>query len=166
MADGRTVVCCPQTSFWLEKWPGDPFPQNAEDVLFSLPVGYDGFSALFVPTRTLAKYPLATSYNAYKFLPEYKNIFPAAFSTPCNETLQDPAGGCVDSNRWCAIGEDPGLFNTTKCVQGRYVPPQCVGNPSCQEIYHASPIWDTGYFEAVIRNLKLNFTIVYFGIDR
>eukprot|EP00976_Prorocentrum_cordatum_P079346 1183509-Prorocentrum_minimum.AAC.1 len=36
-------------------------------------------------------------------------------------------------------------------------------SPLCREFLHASMSWDTAYFEAVIVNLKLNFTVNYIG---
>lgn len=106
MRHGRTVVCCPETAIWMEKWPNDPFPDDAEfGSILSSPVGYDGFSGIAVPLRTISKFPLATAYNAYKYLAEYRSIFPTAFSTPCNETLRNTSEPCTAHNRWCAISQ-------------------------------------------------------------
>ncbi|CUI11829.1 guanylate cyclase, putative, partial [Bodo saltans] len=232
---GWSILCCDPTVMWLERWPGDPYPTDLQGTLVKYPNGYVGFGGLYIPNYVLDTYPLASAYGAYKYLPEYKSIFPAALSTPCNMTMIDPDGDCVDDNRYCSesipywpntscvdffffyipnyvldtyplasaysaykyLAEYKSIFpaalstpcNMTKidpdgdcvddnrycsesipywpntsCVDGRYIPPQCVNNSDCQEILYGEPIWDTGFFESVIKNLGLNFTIVYVGI--
>ncbi|CUG86464.1 Hypothetical protein, putative, partial [Bodo saltans] len=94
MADGWSVLCCDPTVIWLERWPTDAFPTDLQGSMVSLPNGYVGYANLYVPNYVLDSYPLASAYSAYKYLPEYKSIFPAAFSTHCNETMIDPAGAC------------------------------------------------------------------------
>lgn len=159
----NTVLCCQQTAIWIETWPQDPVPNDVGiDSLYSLPLGYIGFAGLWIPQYTLDQYPLAQSFQAYQHLPEYKSLFPPAFSTPCNETLDDKSAACTDENRVCEMFS-PEIWTNTTCTQGRYVPPQCVNNSDCQELYHVTPIWDSGFFEGVVKMLGLNFTIVYLG---
>ena len=155
------ILCCNDELVEWEKWQSGVMPSDdGFFTLSTLPVGYEGMSGLYVPEHTLKKYPLATAWGAYVYLPQYKTIFPKAFSTPCEMLLVDDALGCVAGNYVC----DTNTWTHTSCDRGRYVPPQCVGNPNCQEIWHADPNWDSGYFEALIRNLKLNFTIAYLGV--
>ncbi|CUI11832.1 receptor-type adenylate cyclase, putative [Bodo saltans] len=161
MADGRSILCCDPTVIWLERWAKDPFPTDLQGSLVALPNGYVGFGGLYVPNYVLETYPMASAYSAYKALAQYKSIFPAANSTPCNETMIDSSGACVDSNRYCS--ESIPYWPNTTCIDGRYVPPQCVNNSDCQEILFNQPTWDTGFFESVIKNLGLNFTFVYVG---
>eukprot|EP00759_Apiculatamorpha_spiralis_P001865 PhF_6_TR10614/c0_g2_i4/m.17130 len=120
-----------------------------------------------LPKKTLDKYPMATAANSYKYLPEYRSIFPKAFSTPCDLYIINTSLSCDDDlNVPCkeAFSQWPDL-EYPFCTKNRYVPPQCVGSRSqwCQEVYHVNPTWDADYFEGVINNTGLNFTVVYLG---
>eukprot|EP00759_Apiculatamorpha_spiralis_P017212 PhF_6_TR23299/c0_g1_i1/m.32877 len=116
------------------------------------PTGYTTYSGLFIPNSTAIRYPMATAWTSYRYLNSYQHIFPQAFTT--NMTDREISQACKDMNDY---------WGTTapKCVKGRYVPPQCEGDQNCQEIYHRSPAWDSGYFESLINNTKLKFTFAY-----
>lgn len=156
------VLCCDEMLVELEKWPSGRFPSDEGYFTISgLPVGYEGGSNLFVPDYMAASLPMSTFYNSYKYLADYRNVLPRAFSTNCSLLLVDPALGCVEGNYVC----NKNTWTNTSCVQGRYVPPQCMGANSayCQEIFLADPGWDAARFEALVKNNNLNFTIAYLG---
>ena len=46
-------------------------------------------------------------------------------------------------------------------------PPQCAGDDhaSCDPIFHVLPPYGVGWVEQVVRNLNLNFTVIYAGWD-
>eukprot|EP00760_Papus_ankaliazontas_P026470 PhM_4_TR3042/c1_g2_i5/m.45458 len=166
VADTPSLVtaCCSDTpSIRVESW--SPFLSDIDAGYNSIEqhqLGYVGYSALFVAKSTVQRYPLATAYNAYKYLPEYSHILPRAFSTPCEALMVNASLGCVADNLQCGVrpwGTD------LECVNGRYVPPQCAGSLSqyCQEVYHVRPEWDSGWFEALVNNTGLNFTMAYLG---
>ena len=107
-----------------------------------------------------------TAWTSYKYLPSYSSILPRAFSTPCedfriNESLpcREDNYPCRASAAWNGLGPE--------CVKGRYVPPQCLGEKAkyCQEVYAPDPEWDLGFFEGLINNTGLNFTMVYMGVS-
>jgi class 3 adenylate cyclase/ABC-type proline/glycine betaine transport system substrate-binding protein len=156
------VLCCDKMMVEFEKWPSGTWAKDDADGQFDISTkstGYEGGSGLFVPDFFYQQHPLATASNAYKFLADYKHLLPAAGSTPCEKLIVDADLGCVAGNYIC----DKNSWATTTCTDGRYVPPQCVGNADCQEIYLADPTWDKGRFEALVKNTGLNFTIAYLG---
>lgn len=165
MSDGWSILCCPaKTVLWLEQWPGDPFPEDPQGTFYRLPNGYTGFANIYVPRYVTEQYPFVTSYKSFSLLSGYADIFPKIGSMACNETLIDQSLSCGDeTNTHCYSAAE--YWPNTTCTDGRYVPPQCVNNPDCMEIIYGEPIWDTGFFESVIKNLGLNFTFVYVGID-
>ena len=170
------LICCGAEEFMVdfERWgEGGSAVRLSEEGYFTVqmvPTGYVGTGAFYMPSYTLSKYPLADAYNAYKYLPEYSSIFPPALSTNCSDMLRvkDDAGRAR-----CAAGTatpsdfvcSTNTWTNTTCSQGRYIPPQCMGDNAqyCQEIYHPTPGTDRGRFEGIIKNNKLNFTIVYVG---
>eukprot|EP00760_Papus_ankaliazontas_P026467 PhM_4_TR3042/c1_g2_i2/m.45468 len=159
------VVCCPDTPIMrMESWSQSVLKKSDDNIILvdQLNIGYAGYSALFVAKSTVQRYPLATAYNAYKYLPEYSHILPRAFSTPCEALMVNASLGCVTENLHCGPKPWAGELD---CVEGRYVPPQCAGSLSqyCQEVYHVRPEWDSGWFEALVNNTGLNFTIAYLG---
>ncbi|CUE73440.1 transmembrane protein, putative [Bodo saltans] len=155
MPDGWSILCCDPTVMWLEHWPTDPFPTDLQGTFISLPNGYVGFANLYIPNYVMSQHKLASAYAAYELLAEYKTLMLPASSVPCNETKIDPAGACVDSNRYCS--DSIAYWPNTTCVDGRYVPPQCVNNSDCQEIIYGSSTWDPGFFESVIKNNHIRF---------
>eukprot|EP00759_Apiculatamorpha_spiralis_P051228 PhF_6_TR514/c0_g1_i3/m.297 len=169
-ANARDVLCCDQTLVRLEVWLSSGLldsDSSAPDIT-SLPLGYSGYSGLFVPQNTLDKYPMATSSNSYHYLPSYSNIYTKAFQTPCDLLKMNDTLGCTEDNLYCSDSRHSWLNQGPPCQQGRYVPPQCSGSNAqyCQEIYHATPLYDQGFFEGLVNNSKLNFTIAYLGQRR
>ena len=133
-----------------------------------LGTGYTSTSDIYMPAYVLDRHPMASAYNAYKYLPDYANIFPKALSTNCSDMLIDRSADkiarCGDSfTRYvCSLNK----WSDTSCFGGHYVPPQCEGDDKkqyCQEIYHPSPLVDEGRFEGIVKNNNLNFTIAYLG---
>eukprot|EP00760_Papus_ankaliazontas_P026224 PhM_4_TR3018/c4_g1_i1/m.89589 len=161
------MLCCKHIPFVrLEAWPQSQLPVGTTSIdLTSQSIGYSGFSGIFVSEATLRRYPLSTAANAYKYLPEYRNIFPRAFDLDCKQLMIDTQlGQCSEENTFCESGWADG----PRCTMGRYVPPNCAGpvdvaRENCQEIFHARPGWDSAYFESVINNTDLNFTFAYLG---
>ena len=85
-------ICCGAEEFMVdfERWGNGEFlTEEGFFTVATVPLGYTGTSSLFVPAYTLERYPMADAFNAYKYLPEYANIFPRAFSTNCSDMLLD-----------------------------------------------------------------------------
>jgi len=59
---------------------------------------YNGQENLYIPKRTLHKYPMATAFNSYRCLPPYGRMVGKAFSTSCEDMKQDKSLPCEDSN--------------------------------------------------------------------
>ena len=160
------IPCCDRPLIIWERWvtPKIFDDEAIRSTVSSLNIGYEGTSSLYVPSITVNAYPMANLWSAYRYLPEYGNIFPRAFSTPCEMLIVNETLGCVEGNYWC----DTNLWTGGSCDRGRWVPPQCRGaNVSrCQEVYHASPQWDPAYYENVIRNTGMNFVVAYVGYVR
>lgn len=157
--DGFDMLCCERDLIYMEKWPSEVYPDD--DGYFSLTqlgVGYEGGVGIYVSQHTVDAYPLATAYNAYKHLDEYKNMFDKAGSTPCIEGSWDLDIGCESGNYFCDFNE---WTNTSCSSDGRYVPPQCngVAYSDCQELLSMYSENESGFFEALIRNNNLNFTL-------
>ena len=164
--DGNTeILCCKDNLIELEKWSTGTIVDD--DGYFSMKhsgIGYQGASGLFVPDHTVAAYPLATAFNAYKYLSEYQHILPRGMSTNCTKLIVNQSLGCVEGNYICDKGASSGRWPNTTCTQGRYVPPQCQAAPqNCSEVFMADPTWDSGYFEGLIKNTGLPFVTTYLG---
>ena len=162
------LLCCDQSLISVEAW-GDStsYDEEAQLLMRRLPLGYEGMSNLYVARFVAERYPLLATYHSLH-IRDYVSIFPRAFSTPCEYLLQNESLGCVDGNYLC---DQSTAWNFTRCDHGRFVPPQCDaargGDPSyCGEIIHADPAWDTGFFEGLVKNLNLNFTVAYVGVNR
>jgi len=163
------VVCCEQgpheINFLLESWQST----EAHADVTTMSNGYNGQENLYVPKHTLKKYPMATAFNSYKFLPEYKDMVGRAFSTPCAVMRMNQSLPCEDSNYDCNTPPVPGYWEGTElvCQQGRYVPPQCQGENAkyCQEILMITADWTQGFWELQVKYNKLNFTLAYLGIQ-
>lgn len=158
------ILCCDQMLVELEQWPsGRRVDDQGTFTLAKSPVGYEGYSSLFVPEYVAQRHPMSTAANAYLYLQEYAHILPPAFSTNCTFLLKNKSLGCVRGNYWC---DDNTWGGNGTCVDGRFAPPQCIANRSaCQEIYLAHPTFDKARFEAQVLNWGLNFTIAYLGIE-
>ena len=126
-------------------------------------IGYSGSSGLYIPSEMLSRYPMLASWATHRYIPNYAETLPMAFSTPCEELLLNSSLPCQDDNYVCSLGSQ-----YWECDRGRYVPPQCQGDNAryCREIIHTTPLWDTGFFEGLVKNLQLNFTIAYLGVER
>eukprot|EP00238_Polyblepharides_amylifera_P006140 CAMPEP_0196576136 /NCGR_PEP_ID=MMETSP1081-20130531/5478_1 /TAXON_ID=36882 /ORGANISM="Pyramimonas amylifera, Strain CCMP720" /LENGTH=888 /DNA_ID=CAMNT_0041894667 /DNA_START=359 /DNA_END=3025 /DNA_ORIENTATION=+ len=153
----------------LEKWNWSPSLQDEENLIVEF-MGSVGRQSLFVPKD----FSIAASY--YKILLEgfsYEcpqatqagidtvtaySLYPTVGSTNLSDVYDSP-------DNYPCNDHTPGKlnWNDSKCTNGSYVPPQCVNGSSCYELYLAEPDWNTGWFEAVIKNLNLKFTAVYLG---
>ena len=162
--DGTTeILCCDDGNAYVEfeKWQsGRMHDDENYGTLSQLPVGYEGGSGLFVPEYTEADWPLATAMAAYKHNYPYRHgLLPgtrtanASLMVNANAEADDPNPTMCGKNAWP---------NTT-CDGAYYVPPQCVNNLNCSDIYLADPTWDKSRFEALVKNQGLNWTIAYMG---
>ena len=171
----NNVACCQdRNGILLESWwpidPNDDYMQvisqgdNPLYLLISvLQNGYSSSSGLYIPSEMLSRYPMLASWATHRYIPNYAETLPMAFSTPCEELLLNSSLPCQDDNYVCSLGSQ-----YWECDRGRYVPPQCQGDNAryCREIIHTTPLWDTGFFEGLVKNLQLNFTIAYLGVER
>lgn len=88
--------------------------------------------------------------------------FPPDGTTQLSDML-DASGNLV-----CA-GDGP--WPNSSCINGRFYPPQCLpldsngASPTCRELYLVNPLWSAGWWEALVMNLGLNFTIAYLGSE-
>uniref|UniRef100_A0A061RFH0 Phosphodiesterase n=1 Tax=Tetraselmis sp. GSL018 TaxID=582737 RepID=A0A061RFH0_9CHLO len=95
--------------------------------------------------RTLNYYPVSGSIS-------HSNL-----SQWFNDTGLEGNYGC-DTREWRDLG-----WNDFSCIDGRWYPPQCLGSreDTCRELYVNKLSWSQGYVESTVKNLGLNFTVLY-----
>jgi len=108
-------------------------------------------------------------------------VFPPDGTIRCEDRLKSGTS-CADpeASFHCDTSCPSVLWDGSSacCYHGKFHPPQCIpegvtgediradpnwASPLCRELIHPDASWDVSYFEAVLVNLKLNFTINYMG---
>jgi len=114
-----------------------------------------------VPTASTCRDPIklpisrrVSSWKAWDSRSDNIHLLPNRTVTQAllEKAMRDPT-----NNHWCK--------NTTYpwCVDGRYTPPQCVGNTYCRDVVLQRPDWAGAVTEQLVRNLHLNLTLIWVG---
>eukprot|EP00756_Hemistasia_phaeocysticola_P035969 Hpha_TRINITY_DN16613_c3_g4::TRINITY_DN16613_c3_g4_i1::g.181289::m.181289 len=127
-------------------------------------VGYEGASGLFIDGDFLGDkgYPLADTWSAFRYLPEYLEALPDFRSLPCEKRLKDETKGCQDpTNYQC---QDKPWPESECSSDGYFITDACMENSTgCKEIIMANPTWDASWFEAMVNAKKLKMNLGYYG---
>eukprot|EP01062_Namystynia_karyoxenos_P076962 TRINITY_DN7643_c0_g3_i3.p1 TRINITY_DN7643_c0_g3~~TRINITY_DN7643_c0_g3_i3.p1 ORF type:complete len:856 (+),score=220.20 TRINITY_DN7643_c0_g3_i3:70-2637(+) len=161
-------ACCGKPLVDLELWN---FVSHARAVpwinLDASPIGYEGISTLYVPERQATLSPMATVWTGYMedarkgALPFFDSL-PRASAANCTDRLKPTATECAPGNYVC----DENPWSRSQCVAGQFVPEWCRAPGSdCAEVIMANPMWEAGWFEAVVLNLRLKFVLSYCGAE-
>jgi len=150
----------------VENWQAIPGVARYEEYIASPtgtlldvgPVGYGGRSGLFV-AGPLARQDWSSEY--YKTYRNFTHVTQAGVRTFSQSDLASHLG---ENARECPHQDFEWCGTPGSEFEGFYATPFCQEDPSsCFEIVHATPFYDTGYFEALVRTYKVPATFAYFG---
>eukprot|EP00240_Pyramimonas_obovata_P000405 CAMPEP_0118926970 /NCGR_PEP_ID=MMETSP1169-20130426/4561_1 /TAXON_ID=36882 /ORGANISM="Pyramimonas obovata, Strain CCMP722" /LENGTH=563 /DNA_ID=CAMNT_0006868639 /DNA_START=3192 /DNA_END=4880 /DNA_ORIENTATION=+ len=150
-----------------------------ESAILSKPLRSIGYSGIYLNG------PGVQSTNGVEFWhvlqnKEVRKSFSQDGTIKCQERLRS-GKSCTDPEAtFFCDGSCPAAMwgGTACCYHGKFYPPQCIpagvsaedimadpdwSSPYCSELIHPDASLDVGYFEAVIVNLGLNFTVNYLG---
>ena len=149
---------------YLEVWPNGGGASGMEIMVYKErkvkdlgPIGYNGRDGLYSVGTQDPKYFL----KGLEFWKSYLN--PANVDILANMSVTN-----ASLNRALNLAGNTDVCGPPKntkfdCPGGRYTPPQCINNPNCRDILMRKPVWTVGWGQQLVRNLNLNFTIVWLG---
>jgi len=133
------------------------------------PLGVLGREGLYVPKTTPFMSSHYEALQADLDLTQYNSSL-SMFSSPYNFFPPSPDADLTaifgDPENYACNSASPARVGWTRstCRNGSWSPPQCDESSECMELYLANPEYSVGWFEAVLKNLKLKFRAVYLGL--
>jgi len=161
---------------FLEVWNGgtDLEEQRAliedEQIIMSSYLGASGHETLYVPAFMpfLSSHYRALHENIVQVMPDGSKV--AAMDGFVRDGTISAANLSVfwDTPEFGCGEEEIAAWTVSECVEGRWYPEQCgdtFPSPTCAEAYMPNVLWSAGHLESAIRNLGLNFSMVYTSSD-
>jgi hypothetical protein len=139
-----------------EHWPSG-YEQIVSDMVFGEgtvldkgAIGYFGQNGLYMVGGGAAKYSVSALefWKSYNY-PEQVKLLPNRTTTQAFNYRGMSGGKFACQHAWC--------------TNGRYTPPQCINNPLCKDVVYRKDNWATAQIEQIVKNLNLNFTVVWAG---